>query len=309
MVSIKQKGFTIVELLIVIVVIGILAAITIVAYNGVQERARVSTVSSSLSQAAKKLAVYQVDNPDLYPADKAALDAIGIKDTASVTYQYTRTATIPNTYCITATTGPTSYKIMNTNTTPQQGGCAGHGTGGVAAVTNLAPNPSFENTLTGWNNGMKSGDTALLSTTQAYSGAYSVALTAASNSVDSYFEEHVALQPGTYTVSGYAYITSSGPTFVNREAMFYNVTGLSATPGTVTYNRSLLNQWQRVSATFTTTTAGTLGIRFYTPNGTSYFDAVMLTAGSTVTGYADGHTSNWVWNGAINNSTSTGPQQ
>lgn len=36
----RSKGFTIVELLIVIVVIGILAAITIVAYNGVQTRAR-----------------------------------------------------------------------------------------------------------------------------------------------------------------------------------------------------------------------------------------------------------------------------
>jgi prepilin-type N-terminal cleavage/methylation domain-containing protein len=35
----KQKGFTIVELLIVIVVIGILAAITVVAFNGVQQRA------------------------------------------------------------------------------------------------------------------------------------------------------------------------------------------------------------------------------------------------------------------------------
>jgi prepilin-type N-terminal cleavage/methylation domain-containing protein len=34
----KHSGFTIVELLIVIVVIGILAAITIVAYNGVQTR-------------------------------------------------------------------------------------------------------------------------------------------------------------------------------------------------------------------------------------------------------------------------------
>ena len=35
-----QPGFTIVELLIVIVVIGILASITIVAYNGTQDRAR-----------------------------------------------------------------------------------------------------------------------------------------------------------------------------------------------------------------------------------------------------------------------------
>ena len=36
----RQRGFTIVELLIVIVVIGILAAITVVAFNGVQRKAR-----------------------------------------------------------------------------------------------------------------------------------------------------------------------------------------------------------------------------------------------------------------------------
>jgi type IV pilus assembly protein PilA len=36
----KDRGFTIVELLIVIVVIAILAAITIVAYNGVQNKAK-----------------------------------------------------------------------------------------------------------------------------------------------------------------------------------------------------------------------------------------------------------------------------
>lgn len=36
--AIKARGFTIVELLIVIVVIGILAGIVIVSYNGVQTR-------------------------------------------------------------------------------------------------------------------------------------------------------------------------------------------------------------------------------------------------------------------------------
>ena len=50
-----QKGFTIVELLIVIVVIGILAAITIVAFNGVQQKAATAAVQSDLTQNAKAI--------------------------------------------------------------------------------------------------------------------------------------------------------------------------------------------------------------------------------------------------------------
>ena len=43
----QQRGFTIVELLIVIVVIGILAAITIVAFNGVQNKAMIGAAQSA----------------------------------------------------------------------------------------------------------------------------------------------------------------------------------------------------------------------------------------------------------------------
>lgn len=49
----KAHGFTIVELLIVIVVIGILAAIAISAYNGSQERARAAAVSSGIKKIEK----------------------------------------------------------------------------------------------------------------------------------------------------------------------------------------------------------------------------------------------------------------
>lgn len=63
---IKSRGFTIVELLIVIVVIGILAAITIVAFNGVSQKAKEGTMLSDLRGAAQQLSLYKVDN-DAYP--------------------------------------------------------------------------------------------------------------------------------------------------------------------------------------------------------------------------------------------------
>ena len=74
----KQKGFTIVELLIVIVVIGILAAITIVAYNGVQNRANDTTIQSDLKNTAKKLELIKVDSPTgTYPTSLTA--SMGLK--------------------------------------------------------------------------------------------------------------------------------------------------------------------------------------------------------------------------------------
>lgn len=57
-----QRGFTIVELLIVIVVIGILAAITIVAYNGIQGRARDSQRLSDMKTIMKALEIYKTNN-------------------------------------------------------------------------------------------------------------------------------------------------------------------------------------------------------------------------------------------------------
>ena len=54
----NKQGFTIVELLIVVVVIAVLAAITTIAYNGIQTRANNSAAGSAANTMSKKIHNY-----------------------------------------------------------------------------------------------------------------------------------------------------------------------------------------------------------------------------------------------------------
>jgi prepilin-type N-terminal cleavage/methylation domain-containing protein len=123
----KQKGFTIVELLIVVVVIAILAAITIVSYNGIRERAVTSQVQSALSQANKSVNAYAITNMSNYPE---TLEAAGVPTSGSVTLQYTYDNTVtPRTYEITASNGVTGsivYYLSSTQSTMVSGIAPGH---------------------------------------------------------------------------------------------------------------------------------------------------------------------------------------
>lgn len=61
------RGFTIVELLIVIVVIAILAAIIVVAYLGMQARAIDTKLTTDLNQAHQAMEIAKIENDDTYP--------------------------------------------------------------------------------------------------------------------------------------------------------------------------------------------------------------------------------------------------
>lgn len=70
----SKKGFTIVELLVVIVVIGILAAITVVSYIGVSDRAKAkSNLSNANSVVAAAEAVKAESPTDSYPLTSATV--------------------------------------------------------------------------------------------------------------------------------------------------------------------------------------------------------------------------------------------
>lgn len=106
-----QKGFTIVELIIVIVVIGILAAIGIVSYNGTQKRAIDVSVQKDLEGAAGELESYRIRGGDAnpnreFPRTKAQLDTLGIVAQKNA---YNTSLSYNMIYCV-ANSGPRAYQ-------------------------------------------------------------------------------------------------------------------------------------------------------------------------------------------------------
>lgn len=70
--NIKNQGFTLVELLIVIVIIAILTVVSLVAYNGLQNQAKTSAAKSAADAVAKKAELYNTAKSH-YPGTLADL--------------------------------------------------------------------------------------------------------------------------------------------------------------------------------------------------------------------------------------------
>lgn len=121
----KSYGFTIVELLIVVVVIAILAAITIVAYNGVTNNARKSAMKNTLQQVAKKVETYKVDN-STYPASLSLINnGAGPQAADDIRFGYSLSG---NDYLLTiaSTQAADRFRISNTLSGIEDGFWPGH---------------------------------------------------------------------------------------------------------------------------------------------------------------------------------------
>ncbi len=326
----KQKqGFTIVELLIVVVVIAILAAITIVAFNGIANRAKLSAIQATVEQTSKKIQVFAIQNADAYPDDLAA---INISDKGGTTYQYSVDNNVsPRIYCLTVTTDSISYyQNSSTVSKPTAGACPSHGLNGIGpnlalnssfetdtsaltTRTNLITNPGFETATTGWGNvngGV--GAAVSISPTQVQSGTRSLQYTYGdSTTQDSGPSSSLNVTAGvTYTLSAWVYAPVSiggglrliayGTALGNTERGAVNTT---------------TGSWVRLTQVITPTVTGALSFAVgknlsATETGKLlYVDSVFMEASTGTSNYFSGASAasgdfTYAWSGTANASTS-----
>ena len=262
-----KRGFTIVELLVVIVVIGILAAITIVSYTGISGRAINSSVKSDISQAYKQLEISKTtSSTDAYPVDLASSN---LKSSNGTTYAYYSDSPYKS-YCLVATNSTTVYSISGSNPTPIIGNCLSNGLVGYWALDNTTGMTDLSGN---GNNGTANGGIAI----GAAANHLGTANKATSfDGVDDYVDvgknQSLKITTGTIgawvyprTSSGFdgvfSYLHSYGSGYPGY-GMGYRNGGLAFIIGDTTYREYAgqgvipVNQWRYMLVTLSQTTMG-----------------------------------------------------
>lgn len=135
--QLSSNGFSLVELLVTIVVIGILVAIVAVSYVGIRQKAIDASLQSDLNNAYQKLILDKAVN-FAYPNTLAeANDGKGITASSGTTFSYSaNNTTSSKTFCLDATNSGKSYKVTNSSSEPVAGNCLDYGLVGYWALDN-----------------------------------------------------------------------------------------------------------------------------------------------------------------------------
>jgi len=83
--GVKQKGFTLIELMVVVAILGILATIVMTNVVGKDEQARVTAAKTGLAQISNALEMYKLDNHK-YPTTDEGLEALVSKAASAKTF-------------------------------------------------------------------------------------------------------------------------------------------------------------------------------------------------------------------------------
>ncbi len=200
----NSQAFTIVELLIIVAVIGILAAITVVSYRSVTENSNKQAVKTDIVSVASNLTKYKAENGK-YPASLADVSGGSLDST----FEYNYSAST-DTYCLIGSKKGYSTYVKSGNSAPKEGTCT-LPTG--PQITNRAVDPNATATA---NFSAGTGGSLQRRTDGGYNGSTYIRRTATTaNStgitLSSSVSSHIPVEQGkTYSFS--VWVRSNKPT-------------------------------------------------------------------------------------------------
>jgi len=307
--GLPRSGFTIVELLIVIVVIGVLAAITVVSYTGINSQAKLSAIKTTAEQIGKKLETWKLQNAELYPVDlSAARTASGVASLTTYIVSPDR-----KNYCASVTDDALPAATRSYAYTSKSGGAVVG-----ECVTNLIPNPSFESNTTGWAASWGTGGAGSLSrlTNGGVSGSsYARVTWTATPSVAwggiNGPQSFPVADGQSYYFSVWVRPSANHPLqpFLrfNGYPTIHDISSGVVAVGANAWTRMQVSASLSAGATTMQTNVSRNGSGSWQAGDYLDVDAGMLTSGSSRYDYRDGDSPGWFWNGDPNNSSSTGP--